>query len=112
MALNFTDVKRFPPFKGGYRTGIIDITLDGSYSSGYDVTATNLKLKRIWALEGAPVVWGSVGSTATAYVAELAKSTDTTWNLNIHTINGSGVIGHASSPGIASVVYRVEYKGS
>jgi len=112
MALSFTDVKRFPPFKGGYRTGIIDITLDGSYSSGYDITATNLKLKRIWALQGAPVLWGSSSSAAVAYTAELIKSTDTTWKLNLYNIASSAYAQASPGSAIASVSYRVEYKGS
>ena len=56
MALQFTNFKRKPPQKGGWRSGYVDIVLDGSYSAGgWTITAANLKLTTIYAIWPPPV---------------------------------------------------------
>jgi hypothetical protein len=53
MALTFTEVKRFPPRKGGIREGLIDITFDSSYvNAGYPITPADLTLNAIDFMEG------------------------------------------------------------
>lgn len=49
MALTFDNFKAKPPEKGGWRSGYVDITLDGSYATGgWAITAANLKLNTIY----------------------------------------------------------------
>ena len=51
MALSFT-TKSMPPRDGMWREGFVDITLDGSYSTGgWTITAANLGLTSIYYLE-------------------------------------------------------------
>jgi len=51
MALSFGNFKAKAPQKGGWRSSYVDITLDGSYSSGgWAITAANLKLSTLYQL--------------------------------------------------------------
>ena len=74
MAITFATVKRFPPQKGGIRRGLVDITLDASYSAGgWTVTAANLTLNVLRDLRvpahkaGYHLEWDQVNGKIKAY---------------------------------------------
>jgi hypothetical protein len=104
----FSAVKRFPPMKGGHRHGIVDITLDDDYegTGGWEVTAANLGLKRIWNLLANAHIEGS----ADTYIVDIYKSSDTSWYVRMWTALGTELADENAD--LDAVVLRVQYWGS
>lgn len=80
MALTFSNNNAFPPMKGGWRLGTVDVTFDNSYPTGGEaVTAANLNLNTLVLLqpsnlEGFMLHWDEANGTIEAYESGTADA--------------------------------------
>jgi len=104
----FTAKRRFPAIKGGYRSGIIIFTPGAVYAAdGFDITAANLGLNRIFGFIPPAFVQGATEECVT----EVTYTSDTAIKLKMRTI-AAGAELTASSDDLDGVPIRCLYWGT
>jgi len=107
-AHTFVAKRRFPAIKGGYRSGIMIFTPGAVYTTnGFDITAANLGLNRIFGFIPPAHV---AGATALC-VTEVTYTSDTAIKLKMRTI-AAGVELTNNSDDYDSIPIRCFYWGS
>lgn len=106
-AHTFVAKRRFPAIKGGYRSGIIIFTPGAVYADGgFDITAANLGLNRIYGFIPPAFVQGA----SEECVTEVTYTSDTAIKLKMRTI-AAGAQLTPGSDDLDSVPIRCFYWG-